>query len=786
MQYKSYYVTTLLFFALSLMYGQSSVITGKVLDENQLPVLGASVSLKEISKGTMTDEHGNYNLKGNFEGTYTLEISFVGFQTYSEKISIKSSRTEIKDVELKIGYDLEEVTISSKSEIQKIKALPYNIDIVNAKKLHNTTLDVGHALDRVSGIRVRETGGVGSKMQLSMNGFRGNQVKVFIDGIPMENFGSSFQINNLPINLAERIEVYKGVVPIGLGADALGGAINIVTNTYEKNHLDISYSYGSFNTHKTNVNAVFVDDSGFIVQANAFQNFSDNNYEVDVDIADLKTGEYFPNQTVERFHDQYHNETFIGKVGIVNKSFADKLLLGITLGQNYNEIQNGARLVSVYGGRHTKGNIIMPSLEYAKDDLFVKGLNVRLSANYNFGKEQIIDTLNRRYNWFGDYVEYDTPGGELSYTNLEFENNNGIGVFSADYKIDDKQSISISNSYNTFDRKRENKLDRQSQIYEQPQKTYKNVAGISYSYQQGNWNGTGFVKNYNQINKFEQSYNPTGEYGDIAYRAKKNSFNDFGYGIATTYFFTDNLQIKASFEKSYRLPEPEELFGDGGVLIQGNTSLNPETSYNYNLGAGYWFNVYSINHLVNIEGNVFYRDAKDFIRPKLNTNQVFQVMDNLADVTNVGVEAQVRYNYKNKLTAGANFTYQELRNNTRFEDGQTSESIVYRDRIPNMPYLYGNANISYKFNNIFKAKNTLSLDYNLLYVHSFYRYWPSLGGSDKYEIPEQIAHGFNASFQVSKFQFTLECRNIFDQKLYDNFSLQKPGRSFTGKIRYTL
>ncbi|PZW43995.1 outer membrane receptor protein involved in Fe transport [Mesonia algae] len=786
MQYKSYYVTTLLFFALSLMYGQSSVITGKVLDENQLPVLGASVSLKEISKGTMTDENGNFSLKGNFEGTYTLEISFVGFQTYSEKISIKSSRTEVKDVELKIGYDLEEVTISAKSKIQEIEALAYNVDVVDATKLHNTTLDVGHALDRVSGIRIRENGGVGSRMQLSMNGFRGNQVKVFIDGIPMENFGSSFQLNNLPINLAERVEVFKGVVPVSLGSDALGGAINIVTNTYDENYLDLSYSYGSFNTHRTNVNAVFVDKNDFTIQINAFQNFSDNNYKVTVDAADLKTGEYFRDQKLERFHDQYHNETFIGKFGWVKKSFADQLLFGVTLGQNYKEIQTGARLVAVYGARHTKGNIIMPSLRYVKKDLFTKGLDVKLSANYNLGKERVIDTLNRRYNWFGDFKEEDTPGGELSYTDLEFQNNNGIVVASADYKINEKHAISVSNSFNTFDRKQWNYLNDEAQVYDDPQKSQKNVLGLAYSYVGGDWNATGFLKNYNQLNKFEESYNPTGDYGDVAYRYQEDNFNDFGYGAAATYFFTENLQVKASYEKSFRLALPEEIYGDGGVLLLGNTDLKPETSNNFNVGAGYWFNLGSVKHLVNIDGTVFYRDSKDFIRPTLNNNQVYQVMDNLADATNLGVEAQVRYNYNNRLLVGANVTYQDLRNNTQFEDGQTIESIVYKDRIPNMPYLYGNGNISYNINNVLGKENVLSLDYNLTYVHAFYRYWPSLGGEGKFGIPEQISHDMNASLKVDKFQFTLECRNIFDQKMYDNFSLQKPGRSFTGKIRYVL
>src|SRR5690606_5612291 len=147
---------------------------------------------------------------GNFADTITIETSFIG---YRSKI-IKFENIDEDPVEIILeesSYELETVNLSTKSRIQQIEALAYNVSVIDAKKLHNTTLSVGHALDRVSGIRIRENGGVGSRMNLSMNGFRGKQVKIFVDGIPMDNFGSSFQLNNIPIDLTKRIEIYKGV-----------------------------------------------------------------------------------------------------------------------------------------------------------------------------------------------------------------------------------------------------------------------------------------------------------------------------------------------------------------------------------------------------------------------------------------------------------------------------------------------------------------------------------------------------------------------------------------------
>src|SRR5690606_17661529 len=303
-------------------------------------------------------------------------------------------------------------------------------------------LDLAHALDQVSGVRLRETGGVGSNFNFSLNGFSGKQVKFFLDGVPLENFGSAFQINNIPINLADRIEVYKGVVPITLGGDALGGAVNIVTNTSRRNYLDISYSYGSFNTHRSTVNARYTSAGGFTAQLNAFQNYSDNNYKVLVDIVeDFATGRTREGWA-KRFHDTYHNETIIASAGVVDKPYADELLCGVTLGQVYSEIQTGNRMFDVYGDRFTDGNIVVPSVKYAKSDFLVRGLSVHLNGHINVGESRAVDTVFKQYSWSGT-GKYRAPsgtwasGGERSRSLYRFRNNNSTANATFSYHVND-------------------------------------------------------------------------------------------------------------------------------------------------------------------------------------------------------------------------------------------------------------------------------------------------------------------------------------------------------------
>ena len=75
----------------------------------------------------------------------------------------------------------------------------------------------------------------------------------------------------------------------------------------------------------------------------------------------------------------------------------------------------------------------------------------------------------------------------------------------------------------------------------------------------------------------------------------------------------------------------------------------------------------------------------------------------------------------------------------------------------------------------------------LLYVHEFYLYWPSRGGN-KLNIPEQLSHDVNVVYSVrnGRYNIGIEGRNISNTLLYDNFSLQKPGRGFYLNLRYFI
>ena len=96
--------------------------------------------------------------------------------------------------------------------------------------------------------------------------------------------------------MIERIDIYKGVVPIEFGGDAMGGVINIITRPLNRTFVDASYSYGSFNTHKSNLNFGYVGKNGFSVDVRALQNYSDNSYRTFTKSLDLASETFSQNK----------------------------------------------------------------------------------------------------------------------------------------------------------------------------------------------------------------------------------------------------------------------------------------------------------------------------------------------------------------------------------------------------------------------------------------------------------------------------------------------------------
>lgn len=774
----------LLLISISAFSQHKTMISGKVLSTEKTTVDFATVYLKGTNYGGTTNEEGIYHLQAP-AGEYTLVVSAIGYKTVEKPVKLmRGERTKMNVVISPQATELDEVVVVSNG-VTRLKRSAFNAVALDTKALQNSTQNLSEALAQAPGMKIRESGGVGSDMQLMMDGFTGKHIKIFIDGVPQEGVGSSFGLNNIPVNYAERIEVYKGVVPVGFGTDAIGGVINIITKkNRNKWFLDASYSYGSFNTHKSYVNFGQTFRSGLTYEINVFQNYSDNNYYVDTPVKDFTTGAINKKKIehVKRFHDTYHNEAVIGKIGFVDKKWADRLMFGFTYSHMYKDIQTGVRQEVVFGGKYRKGYSIMPSLDYRKRDFFVRGLDVVLTANYNKNMTNNVDTSSYEYNWRGEMRPLRMPG-EQFYQNTRSDNNNWNGTLTANYRIGKAHTFTFNHVINAFRRSNQSLLNEDSEANAIPKETRKNISGLSYRLMPTeHWNLSVFGKYYNQ---FIAGPVATSSAQDDYIRTT-NSVSAMGYGAAGTYFILKSLQAKLSYEKAYRLPTNEEMFGDED-LETGDISLRPENSDNVNLNLSY--NETFGKHSVYVEGGLIYRNTKDYIQRNisdLSGGKYGATYVNHGRVETKGYNISVRYGFANWVSVGGNFTQMNVRDNVKTVTSETNqESLTYGARMPNLPYQFANSDVTFYWRNLWKKGNTLSVTYDNLYMHSFPLYSEAVGSESEFVVPTQFSHNLTLSYgiQNGRYNISFECRNLTNEKLYDNFSLQKAGRAFYGKVR---
>ena len=669
------------------------MISGKVISTEKEVVDFATVYLKGTGHGGITNQEGIYHVSAP-AGNYTLVVSAVGYKTVEKSVTLLRGQRVRQNITISPEtQQLDEVTVVS-TGVSRLKRSAFNAVAVDTKELQNTTKNLSDALAKAPGMKLRESGGVGSDMQLMLDGFSGKHVKVFIDGVPQEGVGSSFGLNNIPVNFADRIEVYKGVVPVGFGTDAIGGVINIVTNKKRRRwFLDASYSYGSFNTHKSNVNFGQTFKNGFTYEINAFQNYSDNDYHIEAPVEDFETGRIDRDKKVrvKRFNDTYHNEAVVGKVGVVDKKWADRLMLGFTYSNMYQDIQTGVRQDIVYGQKHRKGHSLMPSLEYYKRNLLAKGLDVALTVNYNKNLTTNVDTASYKYNWYGDRKLLNSPG-EQSYQHSRADNNNWNGTFTANYRLGKMHMLTFNHVLNTFSRSNTSLLAKEEQSDAIAKETRKNISGVSYRLMPSEtWNLSVFGKYYNQFVA-----------GPVATDANQNDYvrttrsvSSIGYGAAGTYFILPGLQAKLSYEKAYRLPTIEEMFGNED-LEMGDIGIRPENSDNVNLNLSY--NRTFGRHSVYVEGGLVYRNTKDYIQRNitdLSGGKSAATYINYGKVLTKGYNISARYGFGKWVSVGGNFTQMDVRDNKKTSISGSAENIAYKERMPNLPYIFADSDVTF-------------------------------------------------------------------------------------------
>lgn len=665
---------------------------------------------------------------------------------------------------------------------QKLQQSADAVNVIDMRRAREQAADMGEVLARSQGVTVRRSGGLGSGERFALNGLYDEQIAKFIDGIPLEITSFTFGVSTIPVNFVDHVEIYRGVVPIRFGADALGGAVNFVTDQEYRTHASASYQIGSFGLHRATAGGRYRHDAtGFVAGAEAFFDQADNDYLVDVEIPDER-GRLSPAR-VPRFHDGYRAGGGAVEVGVIEQPWAKRLLLRGFYGGTAKEIQHNIVMTVPYGEvRYTTSNY-GAILRYEVEPW--RSLQLELVGAYSKRTIHFVDDSNWVYTWRNEKVRERRIAGELESTPSDQTSweHSGFGRLGASWQLTRGHRLSFSSSPTYATRTGDERLQADPAARDPlnaERVRFSLVSGLEY-----------------QVDLFDDRLQNVLFAKDYVYRAKSQEVlaggalkrrdadrHREGVGDALRFRFAPWFYAKASYELATRLPGTEELFGDG-VLVRANLDLAPEISHNANVGPRLELKRTRFGDFV-AEVNAFFRDSDQLI--VLLGNDRFYMYQNVYRAVSKGLENMVDWTSPGRyVNLNGGLTWTDQRNAS--SEGTFADSEG--DRIPNRPYLNGSWGARLRFSGFPGGDDTLEPYYIGRYVHEFYRGWESQGQKEyKQVVDSQILHTCGVTWSLSedfgRVTTTFEVDNLTNTRAFDNFGVEKPGRALYLKLAAEL
>jgi iron complex outermembrane receptor protein len=208
--------------------GAQNKISGKITDQNNHPLTGATVFIADINKGTVSDNKGNYELQNLPEGRIKVQFSFIGYTSRLLAVELKGGGPVLVDITLhQTAIEADEIVISGGyNSTQHENAVKIDVLKIPGNAL-TLTPNFAEILTQVPGVDMISKGpGVSRPV---IRGLSLNDILVLNNGVRFENYQFS---DHHPMGIdefgIENVEIIKGPASLLYGSDALGGVINFI------------------------------------------------------------------------------------------------------------------------------------------------------------------------------------------------------------------------------------------------------------------------------------------------------------------------------------------------------------------------------------------------------------------------------------------------------------------------------------------------------------------------------------------------------------------------------
>lgn len=270
---------------------EGNMIAGHVIVkgiEESIPF--ATVMILGTNRGAVSNEEGQFEFRKLAAGKYTLRVQVMGYKTQEKTITVSAEATSVVHFQMEEeSFMTDEVVVSANRNEVSRKAAPVVVNVMSAKLFETVnSTDLAKSLNFQSGLRVENNCQNCGFPQVRINGLEGPYSQILINSRPIISALSGvYGLEQIPVNMIERVEVVRGGGSALFGANAVGGTINIITKDPINNSFQVASTMSNMNGKSWeqymggNVSLVAKDNSYGIALYETYRNR--NPYDADGD-----------------------------------------------------------------------------------------------------------------------------------------------------------------------------------------------------------------------------------------------------------------------------------------------------------------------------------------------------------------------------------------------------------------------------------------------------------------------------------------------------------------------
>lgn len=665
---KKYIFVILILLSISVFAQNKGTISG-VISINSEKASSLKITLNNNQFTTFSDSNGFYEFKDIPFGIHKIAVSDMTIQTARKTISIKKEQVYTLDFDLtNFQNTLNEVVVTGTKTFKRKTQSPVIVNVLDSKTLDNLQVcNLSEGLKFQPGLRVETDCQTCNYQQLRMNGLAGGYSQILINGRPIFSpLMGLYGMEQLPVNMIDRIEVVRGGGSSLYGSSAIGGTVNVITKIPKRDSFELNSTYhninGQTNDYTVNGNATFVSE----------------NHDAGVSL-------FMAHR--ERGHYDANGDNFSEIPLIENNSIGANLFFKPTENQklelslsNLNEYRFGGEIVDkpaylTQQSEERKHKIWLGSLDYQINFNNDKSSFITYAAWQNTDRKHYTGIIPDEEPGIQNHLENPpygisttetVQGGiQLNHKLENFLNGTNVLTVGTEY-ISDKVFDEIS-SYNY-------KVDQHTKDFG--------------SFVQSDWE---ILPSLNLL---------TGVRMDVHNLVNKTVFSP---RFALLYKYKEETQFRLSYGTGFRAPQAFDTdlhiaFAGGGVSrVIYDPNLIEERSKSFSASVNY--DKATENFIAGFTLEGFYTHLNDaFILENIGQDEFGEVFEkqNGDGATVQGVTIELRANYNKKIQLETGFTLQT----SKFDKAVTYiDGVAPTRNFLRTPNEYGFANLTFNPNN---------------------------------------------------------------------------------------